>query len=244
VVKKKRAAQICIPLLLLASTAIDVATHPSWPGASQAPPSAALSDGDATDRALIERQTVCIASKHEPSGALADTLAYHYRRVGSRLHVGYFAHWSTERPWGYMPSAAALVTDAFYSHFLFVMPGVQRLLYGPADVEGATIAYDRAESSPLLPAFGIADDEYHAGVRLTSADLRDPHGRVILMTEAWSHQLGAKGAAQYVQANPVEMKCYSGASLVPMTAELADSYRLGSPEAPRRARPAWALETH
>ncbi|HMJ16104.1 MAG TPA: hypothetical protein VK524_32035, partial [Polyangiaceae bacterium] len=52
------------------------------------------------ERALIESQPVCIVSKVWSAGELGETLAYHYQRSGDRIEVGYFAFWSTERPWG------------------------------------------------------------------------------------------------------------------------------------------------
>lgn len=228
------------------ATVLDVGSTNAWP-VPQVAHAAALSAAPSADadRALIEAQPVCIASKSWSAGELADTVVYHYRRVGERLHVGYFALWSTERPWGpgaaYLAGPPALLTDAFYSHFLFVFPGVQRLMYGPGDVEGARIEYEVTSDGRLVPLGGIADDAFHAGVALDQSDLQDAAGRVVLMTEAWSHQLGSKGAAQSSERAGATKKCFVGASLRPMTREIADAYRMGDAARPRRARPAWKL---
>jgi hypothetical protein len=216
-----------------------------WPSALAAQPRIAAATDYDTDRALIEAQPVCIAAKSWSAGVLADTLVYHYRRVGTKLHVGYFAKWSTERPWGpgaaHIWGAPALLTDAFYSHFLFVFPGIQRIMYGPGDVEGARVVFDVLPDGRLDPIRATADDCFHKGVELDRGDIRDAAGRVVLMTEAWSHQLGSKGAVQAATRPGVTMTCYRGSQLVPLATPVAEAYRLGSIETPRRGRPAFHL---
>jgi hypothetical protein len=63
------------------------------------------------------------------------------------------------------------------------------------------------------------------------------------MTDVWSHQLGFRGAASYARTPAAKLRCFSGASLVPLTAEVRRAFRLGSPEHPRRARPAFFRST-
>ncbi|HEY6561807.1 MAG TPA: hypothetical protein VI072_31270 [Polyangiaceae bacterium] len=195
------------------------------------------------ERALIESQPVCIVSKVWSAGELGETLAYHYRRSGDRIEVGYFAFWSTERPWGdnaltltVLPAAAI---DAVYSHFLFVLPGMRAAMYGPGDVEGATVTY-RISSENTLEALGaVAQDGVHDDVELSPVDLLDADGRVILMSEVWSHQLGAKGAAAYLREAGTEPRCFHNRSLSRLEQPLIARFRLGSAESPARARPAW-----
>ncbi len=190
---------------------------------------------------LIQNEPLCVASSVDSSGALGDTVLYRYHRDGDTLFVGYFVYFSTERPWGdnaltrnVLP---ALAIDAVYSHFLFVWPGVQRLLYGPADIEGALVRY-RVVGDSLVAEAARADDEGHHSVRLAESELRAPDGHVVLLTETWSHQLGAHGAVQRASAAP-SVRCFSGARLLPLSESVAEAFRLGSASAPRRAKPAW-----
>lgn len=224
--------------------AIDPDPVEAWPEPLPASPTpAALTEPDERER--IEAQPVCIAMRGWSAGTLAPTLLYHYERIGSELHVGYFALWSTERPWGpgapHLFGAPALLTDAVYSHFLFVLPGLQRIMYGPGDVEGAYVRYEVLADGRLAPLSGMADDCFHADVPLAASDLLDDRGRVVLMTEAWSHQLGARGAAQASRRPGVRVTCFEGHQLRPMTTDVARFYRLGGRDEPRRARPAWRL---
>ena len=222
--------------------ALDFGTQASWPNPGAAP--GVLPALDET-RQLIEAQAVCIASASWSAGALADTVLYRYRRIGSRVHVGYFAAWSTERPWGETAShlwgAPALLTDAFYSHFLFVFPGLQRVLYGPGDVEGAEVVYELSGNGRLQPIAAVAQNEFHDTVELEAQEFVDDVGRVVLLTEAWSHQLGARDAVRHVAERKAELSCFQGARLMPLTEPVIDAYRLGSEQEPRRAAPAWRL---
>jgi hypothetical protein len=190
---------------------------------------------------LIRNQPLCVASSVSSSGALGETVLYRYQRDGDTLSVGYFVYFSTERPWGDNALTRklwpALAIDAFYSHFLFVWPGVQRVLYGPADIEGALVRY-RVQGDRLVAEAARADDGGHHSVRLADTELRAPDGHVVLLTETWSHQLGAHGAVQRAAAAS-SVHCFSGARLLPLSESVADAFRLGTASAPRRAKPAW-----
>jgi hypothetical protein len=189
---------------------------------------------------LVTHQPFCVASSVRSSGSLGDSVLYRYRRDGDTLYVGYFVYFSTERPWGdnalthkVLP---ALAIDAFYSHFMFVLPGAQRLLYGPADIEGALVRY-RIEGDRLVAQGALADDEEHHRVRLDAEELRAPNGNTLLLTETWSHQLGAHDAVR--RSASLAVRCFSGSGLVPLSTSVADAFRLGSESAPHRAKPAW-----
>jgi hypothetical protein len=195
------------------------------------------------DVAKVRAQPLCIASSTWSFGKLGDSVLFVHQRRGDELRVGYFVYFDVERPWGqnlltYSVLPAALI-DATYSHFAFFLPGVQRLLYGPGDVEGASVAYQVSEAGTLSVRSGLADDDTHHRVTLSRADLSGPDGRVVLMTSVWSHQLGAHGAAHYAASDGAQVRCFSGASLQPLTRRVADSFRIGSFERPLRARPAF-----
>lgn len=202
---------------------------------------------EASDRARIEKHPVCIGSRVWSAGAMADTVYYRARRDGDRLIVGYFVHWTTERPWGNnlltMAVLPALLVDAFYSHTLFALPGARALLYGPGDVEGASVTYRVLPDGALTPLGAHADDDSHEPIILGASDL-DARGKTALVTEVWSHQLGGKQGARYVESaeGAAAMRCFSGASLRPLPREVAEMFQLGTSEAPRRAKPAWRLE--
>lgn len=257
-----------------------------WCGAMQATLDPEMSEQEAADRAAIEAHPVCIGSRVWSAGTMADTVYYHYRRHGDQLTVGYFVYWSTERPWGsnnltygVLP---ALFVDAFYSHTFFLLPGARELLYGPGDIEGASVTYRRDPvSGELAPIGGIADDDRHKAVTLSAEDL-DASGRTALVTDVWSHQLGGKGGARLLRevfgddagsaAEPAvlaassgaeaavaiseendaqdedpqgsggRVRCFSGDALRPLPEAVKRTFRLGSADAPRRAKPAWRLE--
>jgi hypothetical protein len=227
---------------------------PAWPGpeggtweSTANAAASAASESDADLDARIREQPVCVASKVRSAGELGDTVLYRFRRDGDRVHVGYWVEWSTERPWGAGPLSyavvPALLTDAFYSHFLFVLPGVRDAMYGPADVEGASVTYERRDDGSLVPVGAVADDERHRRVELGADDVADASGRTLLVTEAWSHQLGARGGAELAARDPGAFRCFQGASLRPLGDEVARTFRLGTDAAPRRARPAFRLES-
>jgi hypothetical protein len=78
-------------------------------------------------------------------------------------------------------------------------------------------------------------------VPLAPEDFVDADGRVVLMTDVWSHQLGARGARATLAKHDGKVVCFDRDSIEPMTDEIADNFRLGSPKDPRRAPPAWKL---
>lgn len=214
-----------------------------------------MSEQEAADRALIEQHPVCIGSRIWSAGTMADTVFYEYRRHGDHLTVGYFVHWSTERPWGSNGLTygviPALFVDAFYSHTFFLLPGARELLYGPGDIEGASVTYRQEPDGKLVPIGGIADDDTHNTVQLSAEDL-DAGGRTALVTETWSHQLGGKGGAGLLRqviaerGEPTDgsdgpVRCFSGDKLQPLPPSVARTFRLGSAEEPKRAKPAWHI---
>jgi hypothetical protein len=241
-----------IALALLAAGVLDLACAPSWPEPRVAAPSAMDDARDrvagrrATSNARIEAQTVCVATRADAAGTLGGSVLYHFRRDGSTLRVGYFVHWTTERPWGAntltYAVVPALVTDAFYSHFLFVLPGLQRVMYGPGDVEGALVVYEESADGRLQVVRGAAENASHDVVELSADDLVDERGRVVLASDVWSHQLGAGVGRANQAGQELETRCFQGAELAPLTDEVAREFRLGTPEAPRRARVAWQLD--
>jgi hypothetical protein len=190
------------------------------------------------DDALVRSQRVCVLNTRPSAGEIGDSLVVRHRREGDRLWVSYFVYWSSERPWGDKPWPLSLVIDAFYSHFLFVLPGLRHAIYGPGDVEGVTVVYlevgDRLE---ILEGYG--DDEYHRSVHLGPDDLTGRDNHTVLMTTSWSHQLGGRGAANRAADSPVSQRCFAGSELVPLSDAIADRFWLGSRLAPRRARQAW-----
>lgn len=196
-------------------------------------------------RARIEAQPVCVVSEVWSAGRLGQSVLYHYRRDGDLLQVGYFVYWSTERPWGNnaltYTGIPALLTDAFYSHFLFALPGARRILYGPGDVEGARVDYRIRPDGSLEVLGGLANDATHKQVKLTRSDLLDKSGRVVLMTKVWSHQLGAHGGAAYASRPGAAPRCFREGSLEPLSSRVAQALRLGTERAPLRAVPAWRL---
>lgn len=198
---------------------------------------------EAADRDRVEQQPVCVGSRGWSAGTLGDTVLFRSRRVGNKLVVGYFVYWSTERPWGANMSSylllPALATDAFYSHFLYVFPGAKDALYGPGDIEGVLVEFESRANGELFVVGGMADDGNHAPTALSHQDLVDSKGRVVLLTEVWSHQLGARGAGGFADTRGEEVRCYEKSALHPMTKEVARAFRLGDEERPLRAGPAW-----
>jgi hypothetical protein len=198
------------------------------------------------DDDLVRELPVCVASQQWSAGELGRSVLYQFKRVGHELHVGYFVYWSTERPWGknllsYLV-VPALVVDSFYSHLFFLLPGLQRIIHGPGDVEGARVVYQQRDDGQWMPVSAVADDGLHHEVTLDPGDFVDGQGRVLLMTDVWSHQLGAKGARAFVEGtHDGGVVCYGRNTLSPLTARIADVFRLGTSLAPRRARPAWQL---
>jgi hypothetical protein len=161
------------------------------------------------------------------------------------IRIGYFAYWSTERPWGDNSLThwlvPALAIDAFYSHLLFVLPGVQRLMYGPGDIEGVRIAYRIVQDSRLVPTSIVADGALHREVALDLDESVDESGKILLFNEVWSHQLGGRQALMRARAG-AHQTCYDYDSIQPLTDDVVAMFRLGSPNDPRRAGPAWRVQ--
>ncbi len=242
-------------LAIAAYTAITA--EPKWPEAhprvessfqsalSLRAPEATTTRAASGDGARVEHQSICVGSRHWSAGTLGDTVLYRANRIGNRLEVGYFVYWSTERPWGNnilsYTLVPALATDAVYSHFMFVLPGAKDFLYGPADVEGAKVEYDIRPDGTLDVVGGIADDGTHDPVRLTRSDLVDARGQVVLLTDVWSHQLGAHGGGRFSNEEAPSLHCYGLPSIHPMTNDVARAFRLGDEQKPLRANPAWSI---
>lgn len=209
--------------------------HEEWPG-----PEHVSTGEEPAEHALIKAQRVCVLNTLDSAGDIGQKIAFRSRWAGDDLHVSYFVHWSTERPWGDRSPIEALAIDSVYSHFFFFLPGLRYLMHGPSDIEGATVVY-RVEGERLSVVEGFADDDSHSPVTLRAEDLRDGDGTA-LMTSVWSHQLGTPGAARAAAEAPPETlsrRCYQGADLIPLTQSLADRFWLGTADAPRRAKPAW-----
>jgi hypothetical protein len=223
----------CIMLLGLAGCSV-TPREAAWPKPAPV---------DETQEDAITEQPLCVGARSWSVGTLGDTVLYRTRRVGRKIAVGYFIYWSEERPWGgnvlsYMV-LPALATDAVYSHFLYLFPGLKDAFYGPGDIEGVLVEYEEREDGSLSVVSGTADDGNHTTVRLSRKDLVDSKGRVVLLTDVWSHQLGAHGAAQFAETPGSELKCYQKSSLQPMTPKIAREFRLGSEHKPLRGNPAW-----
>jgi hypothetical protein len=224
----------CIILLGLAGCSV-TPRDARWPqpgGAEKEP-----------ENARVIEQPLCVGARSWSAGALGDTVLYRTRRVGRKIAVGYFIYWSEERPWGknvmsYM-AVPALAMDAVYSHFLWLFPGLKDAFYGPGDVEGVLVEFEEREDGSLSVLRGVADDGNHAPVQLSRADLLDSKGRVVLLTDVWSHQLGTHGAAKFADTPGSELKCYAKSSLQPLTDKIAREFRLGTEHEPRRGNPAW-----
>ena len=220
--------------LLAGTTTLLQVDTPAWPLPLAHADTAAQSDDDA----LVRSQPVCVLNSRNSAGDIGKSLVVRHRRDGDRLWVSYFVYWSSERPWGDKPWLLSLAIDAFYSHFLFVLPGLRHALYGPGDIEGVTVVY-RTVGQHLEIVEGFGDDEYHRRVHLGPEDLTGSDHCTLLLTNSWSHQLGAPGAARVGGESSASKRCFAGGELVPLTTEIANRFWLGSPGAPRRARYAW-----
>lgn len=236
-----------IPKTTLWSSAVVVLAAMGWPSHDPHWPEPRSKPADARaidpiDR-TVQAQPVCIGSQSWSAGELGHTVLYRTHRVGNEVHVGYFVYWSTERPWGDNALSytllPALAVDGVYSHFLYVFPGVKDVLYGPGDVEGATVVFTERDDGTLEPSRGIADDGTHGPVELSRQDLQDAHGRVILFTRAWSHQLGEHGGAALADQGQLDLHCFDRGTLTPLTDEVVQAFRLKDESTVRRALPAW-----
>jgi hypothetical protein len=223
-------------IILLASVGCSVTPREAlWPKPALA--------SQASENPHVVEQPVCIGARSWSVGSLGDTVLYRTRRIGRKVAVGYFVYWSEERPWGKnvlsYTVVPALATDAVYSHFLWLFPGLKDALYGPGDIEGVMVEFEERADGSLNVLGGLADDGNHAPVQLTRSDLLDSKGRVVLLTDVWSHQLGAHGAAKFADSPGSELKCYEKSALQPMTDKIAREFRLGTEHKPLRGNPAW-----
>ena len=195
------------------------------------------------DEARVAEQPICVGERSWSAGTLGDTVLYRTRRVGRKIAVGYFIYWSEERPWGSNVVSytvlPALATDAVYSHFLYLFPGIKDALYGPGDIEGVQVVYEEREDGSFVVVGGRADDGNHGPVRLSRGDLVDAQGRVVLLSDVWSHQLGSHGAARFANSSEPTLKCYAKSALRPLTEVVARAFRLGNERSPLRGKPAW-----
>jgi hypothetical protein len=107
------------------------------------------------------------------------------------------------------------------------------------DVEGVQVVYEQREDGSLDVVSGRADDGNHAPVFLSRADLLDSRGRVVVLSDVWSHQLGNHGAAKFADSARPALKCYAKSALQPMTELVARAFRLGNEREPLRGNPAW-----
>ena len=206
-------------------------------------PAPAPSEQRSGDEARVVEQPLCVGTRSWSAGSLGDTVLFRTRRVGNQIHVGYFVYWSEERPWGKNSLSYAVVpalaVDAVYSHFLYVFPGIKDALYGSGDIEGVQVSYEQRPDGSLDVVSGRANDGNHGRVALSRSDLLDSKGRVVLLTDVWSHQLGAHGAASFADQSQLSLKCYEKSSLRPMTELVARAFRLGNERQPLRGKPAW-----
>jgi hypothetical protein len=225
----------CVLLLALSGCAV-APREAAWP-------EPAPSEQRSGDDARVVEQPVCVGARSWSAGSLGDTVLFRTRRQGNRITVGYFVYWSEERPWGANSLSYAVVpalaVDAVYSHFLYIFPGLKDALYGAGDIEGVQVSYEQRADGSLDVVSGRADDGNHGAVALSRSDLLDAKGRVVLLSNVWSHQLGAHGGAGFADRSQLELKCYEKASLRPMTELVARAFRLGNDRKPLRGNPAW-----
>jgi len=221
----------------LAISSVAAAFAPRWPEPGTG------GDLSGTDDEAVRRRPICVATKGWSAGQLGRTALYRVTRQGRHMTVGYFVHWSSERPWGMNLASytllPALLIDGFYTHLFFVLPGAQRAVYGPGDVEGARVSYQQGDDGRWTAVSAVADDAAHHEVVLAREDFIDDEGRIVLMTDVWSHQLGAPNARRFAAQHEGQVVCYVGEGLVPLGADMARGFRLGSADDPRRAPPAW-----
>jgi hypothetical protein len=187
---------------------------------------------------------ICIGTLGWSAGRLGQAALFRERRRGDTWSIGYFVHWSTERPWGQnwltYTVLPALLVDAVYTHFLFVLPGLQRAIFGPGDVEGVRVDLRQLDDGVWAPVGATADDGAHHEIALTPEDFVDADGRLVFLTDVWSHQLSARGGRRFAREHGERLTCYAGGALLPLDDETTRAFRLGSENNPRRAPPAWS----
>jgi len=224
----------------LALAILAAATTPSWPEAEtpqEGGPAAAARDASGP------HPTICIGATVWSAGRLGHSVLFRARRDGEALSLGVFVHWTTERPWGanWLTYAVvpALLMDAVYTHLLFGLPGLLRAIYGPGDVEGVRIDFRRNGRDGWIPIAAMADDRSHRSAPLGPEDFVADDGRLVFLTDVWSHQLSAKGGRAFAREHGDRLTCYAAGAVRPLDDGTARAFRLGSPDDPRRAPPAW-----
>jgi hypothetical protein len=204
-------------------------------GTGELPPPTADGDASPEDRA-VEEQRVCIGSTVRSAGELGPALLYRRARLpDGRLEVGYYAFFSEERPWGNnwltWSVLPALVLDLVYTRGLLLGPGLQRAVFGPADVEGFRVIYAPDGEGGLRAESAVADDDRHRPALLTREDLFAADAeRITIATSTWSHHLGARVTRS---EDLVYRRCYGPESIRPIGREVVRRFNLD-----RRARPA------
>jgi hypothetical protein len=108
-------------------------------------------------------------------------------------------------------------------------------------VEGVRITYRLDDANRLIPLDITADDELHREVSISAHESIDDQGRVILLNDVWSHQLGGHRALDLVRTGTTHSRCFGGDSLRPLTDRVVSAFHLGSPTDLRRAGPAWHI---
>jgi hypothetical protein len=102
------------------------------------------------------------------------------------------------------------------------------------------IAYRLDDSNRLIPVEITADDATHREVSLSLNEAVDSQGRITLLNDVWSHQLGGRQALNESRIG-AHRHCFNSESLRPLTGGVVAAFRLGSPSDPRRAGPAWRI---
>jgi hypothetical protein len=220
-------------VVLLLTALASVAAGAAPRGADDLP-SAAWIPGPSTppadeEAAAIEAQPVCIGSTVHSAGELGPALLYRRaRRPDGRLEVGYYAFFSEERPWGNnwltWSLLPALGVDLVYTRGFLIAPGVQRAMYGRADVEGFRVLYTPLGDGGLRVEGAVADDDGHRRADLSRADLfaADP-ARITLATRTWSHHLGARIGRP---GDLVYRRCYGPRSIRPIDRDVTRRFNL------------------
>jgi hypothetical protein len=206
-------------------------------GTLPAAPRGLQSEASGPEAAAIEQREICVGSKIESSGRLADALYYQATVLPSgKLAVGYFAFFSDERPWANnwltWTLVPALAIDMFYTRAAFLGPGLQRALSGKGDVEGFRVIYDVRPDGSLVVESAMADDGTHDPVRLEAKDILalDPE-RPTFYSNVWSHQLGGRGVTS--MADLAYVRCYGPGRVLPLSDAVFDEFALRG-----RAQPA------
>lgn len=249
--------------LFLAYRLALVADEPDWPGSSErssffrsgalaravaiasASPGSRFEISDERLDSALRKVPICVVWNKLWAGELGASILYRFKQHDpEQVEVGYFVFWSTERPWGENEQTRwvvpALLIDAFYTRTLFVLPGIQQAMYGWGDIEGARVRY-RLDGNHLEPVSIVVDDTSHRETSIDVQEAVDAEGRVMLFSDVWSHQLAGRHALAAIQAG-ARLRCYERGTLHPLTREVASNFRLGTPNDPRRAKPAWRLD--